>query len=59
MIADLRYAIRQLIRRPVFTIVALLTMALGVGANTAIFGVLDAMLFRDLPVNNPEQLVVP
>lgn len=57
MIADLRYAIRQLIRRPVFTVVALATMALGVGANSAIFSIVNAVLLRPLPVQSPEELV--
>lgn len=57
MIADLRYALRQLVRRPVFTLVALFTMALGVGANTAIFSIVNAVLIRPLPVEKPDELV--
>jgi len=57
MLADLHYTIRQLVHRPVFAIVALLTMALGVGANSAIFSIVNAVLLRPLPVEAPEELV--
>jgi hypothetical protein len=53
---DLRYALRQLKRNPTFTAVAVLSLALGIGANTAIFGLMDAVLFRTLPVANPGAL---
>lgn len=55
---DLRYGVRTLIKNPGFTVVAVLTLALGLGANTAIFSLTDQILLRLLPVNKPEELVV-
>src|SRR5688572_28110865 len=55
---DLKFAVRQLFKTPAFTMAAVVTLALGIGANTAIFSVLDAVLLRMLPVKNPEELVV-
>src|SRR3974390_1718927 len=57
MLQDLKYALRQLRKSPVFALVAILTLALGIGANTAIFTLLDQALLRELPVSHPEQLV--
>ena len=57
MMSDLRYAFRQLMKSPGFAAVAILTLALGIGANTAIFSVIDAVLLRALPYHNAERLI--
>ena len=54
---DLRYAARTLARTPAFSVVAVLSLALGIGANAALFSLMDVMLLRALPVKNPQELV--
>src|ERR1700737_3939924 len=54
---DVRYALRMMWRSPGFTAVALISLALGIGANTAIFSLIDTLMLRLLPVHDPERLV--
>jgi predicted permease len=56
--ADVRYAVRALRRAPAFTVVAVLSLGLGIGANTAIYSLLDAVVLRSLPVPHPDELVI-
>ena len=58
LVRDLLYAIRSLTNRPAFTLTVIATLALGIGANTAIFTLVDTLLLRPLPVPHPEGLVI-
>ena len=54
---NIRYAVRRLMRAPFFTLVAILSLALGIGANTAIFSLVNAVIIRDVQLERPEELV--
>jgi predicted permease len=58
LVRDVLYALRQFVRNPLLTIIAISSLAIGIGANTAIFSVMDAALLKSLPVANPQELVM-
>ena len=57
MIKEIQFALRSLLKRRAFTAIALLTLALGIGVNSAIFSAVDSILLRPLPLKDPERLV--
>src|SRR6266576_7202560 len=58
MVKDIRFAFRQLLKQPAFTAIAIVTVALAIGANTAVFSLVNALLIRPLPYKAPNELVL-
>lgn len=57
LLKDFRHGVRSLLKRPAFALVAVIVLALGIGANTTVFSVMDAVMLRTLPISHPEQIV--
>jgi hypothetical protein len=58
IVQDIRVAVRMLLKNPGFSVVVILTLALGIGANTAVFSIVNSFLFSPLPVKDPGRLIV-